>query len=113
MKGRVRQLEILDNPAETFVAGLEFDQVTWPGHSDAFLANLVDAQQIQGMETALFTGKTETSNTAGGVFSTATTEKLRLVPIPGVARFFLQGQRVVIPKGFRMTWKTEPVKNRD
>jgi hypothetical protein len=107
LKGRIREFEKMDDPPNTFLVGLEFDELAWPKHTAAFFATMTFVQPIPGIEFALFQGQSRTVNTAAGLGYTATTMRTWARTIPGVASFFLQGPGASLPKGLRMTWRTQ------
>jgi hypothetical protein len=109
LKGRVRQFERLEDPPNTFMVGLEFDELTWPGHSATFFASLLSLRSAPGVTSVL--SNTREVRSSFGVFqgSRSIIEYTRPITIPGVASFYLQGPGATLPKGFRMLWRTEDV----
>jgi hypothetical protein len=105
LRGHVRQSEKLDDPPRTFVVGLAFDELEWPGHSYAFLAETTGTQPLVGLSNRIYRGSSRTASPFSGAPYFATTEAFSLTDIPGVATFFLQGA-LTLPAGFQMTWRT-------
>jgi hypothetical protein len=112
VKGHVREFLKMQDPPNTFIVGLEFDELTWAGRSVAFLANMTSVQPIEGIEFALFKGQSRTVDTAAGRGSISLTTRTWAAAIPGVANFFLQGRGRNLPKGLRMTWRTAEMAHR-
>jgi hypothetical protein len=106
LRGRIREFERVEDSANTFVVGLEFDELNWSGHSYRFLATMIFSQPIAGLSSALFSGHQSSRNVLDGTLFSSTTETLRASAIPGAATFFLKDVRA-LPKGFQMTWRTE------
>ncbi len=113
LAGRVRRFESVDNPANSFILGLEFDEVTWPGHLAAFFGSLFSTQPLLGLDSSV-TATEHVESVFSGVMHGDRTTVETVVPaaIPGVASFFLKGTATGLPKGFRMSWRTEEVKPR-
>jgi hypothetical protein len=109
LKGRVREFERLDDPPNTFMVGLEFDELTWPGHSATFFASLLSLRLAPGV-TPVLSNRREARATFGAFQgSRSVIEYTSPIAIPGVASFYLQGPGATLPKGFRMLWRTEDV----
>jgi hypothetical protein len=112
LSGRVREFHVMNNPSEATLVGLEFDEITWAGHSAPFFADAFSIQPLAGVETVLFEGSQYTrSNGDAGLTFFSTTERVRPIPIPGVASFYLRGAAASLPKGFLMSWRTQDVAN--
>jgi hypothetical protein len=112
LKGRVREFQTMDDASDTVITGLEFDELTWPGHSAAFFANVISMEPAPGLESVLFdpSSRSRTIGAGGlGDLTTATTRKTYTVELPGVAAFFLRGSHASVPKGFHMIWRTQDV----
>lgn len=108
LKGRIREFEMLDDPPNTFMVGLEFDELTWPGHSATFFASLLSLQPLPGVTSEISSGR-KIQNSFGSLQSTrSVVEYTRPMTIPGVAAFFLQ-EGAALPQGFHMRWRTEDV----
>ena len=109
LMGRIREFDTLDDVANTFVVGLEFDQLGWPGHSYAFFADIVSMQPVHGVALSLADGNMKTDPMGpGGTMTTSTTEMIWASKIPGAATFLFKNSPV-LAKGFRMVWRTRAV----
>jgi hypothetical protein len=107
--GRIREFDTMDDVANTFVVGLEFDQLDWPGHSYAFFADIVSMEPVNGVASSLADGNIKTAPMGpGGTITTSTTEMLWASKIPGAATFLFRNSPV-LAKGFRMVWRTQKV----
>ncbi|MGH9582002.1 MAG: hypothetical protein ACRD4O_03580, partial [Bryobacteraceae bacterium] len=111
VKGRIRQFRELTDPPNTREIGISFDEIDWPGHAGIFFAEPVQIEKIAGLSRSI---SKEISggriDTTAGLLTGSTTENIWAHQIPGVATFFLTGTQV-IPKGFRMTWRTRETKH--
>jgi hypothetical protein len=107
LQGRVREFGRFEDPPNTFIVGLEFDELIWPGHAAAFLANLFSLQPVTGVELNL--SRFQGAAIARGTFQENRTNVVdtAAIAIPGVASFFLHGLGAALPRGFRMTWRTQ------
>jgi len=112
LTGRIREFESLGDPPNTFVVGLEFDELTWPGHSAAFLAKLFSMQPVPGIELTLSSEHVQKTISGGFQGNRTTVESIVPVAIPGVATIFPQGAGASLPKDFRMDWRTQEVGRR-
>jgi hypothetical protein len=106
LRGRVRKFQSLEDFRNTFVVGLEFDELAWPGHSASFLASLSSMQEIPGIASELTSQHVEQIFEGSFQGNRTTLETFTTAAIPGVASFFLQGPGASLPKGLRMTWRT-------
>ncbi len=102
LSGRVRQLQQLDDAGGMVIVGLEFDELTWPGHSSTFFGSLLSLESVPGVKATL----SNEFNRQFGRGSITSSETITPVAIPGVASFFLQSHTATLPKGFRMVWQT-------
>ena len=105
LKGRIRRFENIDDPPNTYLVGIEFSDLEVRGRSYRFLAELEDQEALQGISTEL-SKTSETWMNSGIAGTSMTTERLIGTAIPGAAVFFLSNT-AVLPKGFRMTWRTK------
>lgn len=105
VKGRIRESRELQNPPNTREIGFGFDEIDWPGHIGIFFAGPIQIEQLPGLSRFISRGKTMEMRAAMGLVMSSTTENIWAPQVPGVAIFFLSGSRI-IPKGFRMTWRT-------
>jgi hypothetical protein len=110
VNGRVRELREIPDLPNTCQIGVELNEIDWPGHVGIFFGQAVNLQQITGLSTFISRGTIRTINAPGGLLTNSATENIWPTDMPGVAMFFLSGPRV-IPKGFRMTWRTRATKH--
>jgi hypothetical protein len=111
IEGRVRELKTLSDPPNTRELGISFDEIDWPGYAGIFFGNPIQIEQIAGLSKFLSKSTRQNRTTIIGALMNTTTEQIWPDEIPGVATFFLTGSRVV-PKGFRMIWRTEETQHR-
>ena len=117
-RGRVRRLEQHAETSRYFAVGLEITEIEAGGLRFQFYADLTKVDPIPGFEWTLTntSTKTETSNAMAGVGGRGARmsgqvrvtegEKLTLPDLPGVGSFFIRGDRLLLPAGFQMVWKT-------
>jgi hypothetical protein len=110
VKGRVREFRKIPDLPNTCQVGLELNEIDWPGHVGIFFGQAVNLQQIAGLSTLISRGTMKTVNAPGGLLTNSATENIWPTDMPGVAKFFLSGSRV-IPRGFQMTWRTRATKH--
>ncbi|MGH9655682.1 MAG: hypothetical protein ACRD6B_19730 [Bryobacteraceae bacterium] len=111
IEGRVRELKTLGDPPNTRELGIAFDEIDWPGYAGIFFGKPIQIEQIPGLSMSLSKTTRQNRTTMIGALMNTTTEQVWPAEIPGVATFFLTGSRVV-PKHFRMTWRTEETQHR-
>jgi hypothetical protein len=104
-------LKTLSDPPNTRELGISFDEIDWPGYAGIFFGNPILIEQIAGLSKFLSKSTRQNRTTMIGALMNTTTEQIWPDEIPGVATFFLTGSRVV-PRGFRMTWRTEETQHR-
>lgn len=101
VRGRIRRMERHADSGGYFVVGLEFTEVEVgdaPARFYAILQDVAEGGPIRLMlERGVRPGK-------GEIFRT---EQMHLAYLPGVASFFVTGDRVDVPAGFRTVWKTK------
>jgi hypothetical protein len=108
--GRIRRLERYDDLGGYFIVGLEFTEIESGGARQRFYADLQDFDGAAGAERLMTTSRTQTRNQFdGGKDIKTTTESVWITDLPGVGSFFVRGQHLDLPKGFRMVWKTRPL----
>ncbi len=98
VRGRVRRLEHYSDPVHFFVIGLEFTEVEVEGVRHIFYADLAHIDSAPGVELTLAT------------VTLSTRERITTHNLPGVATFFLEGDRLELPQDFGTVWKTRPWK---
>lgn len=109
LKGRIREFDRLADLPNSFIVGLEFDELKWPGHSFSFFAEPVSLEPIHGVASIAFVGSTRSGQMGpGGLWTASTTERIWASAIPGAATFLLQDSSV-LSKGFRILWHTKKV----
>jgi hypothetical protein len=111
VRGRVRRLERYSEPVPFFVIGLEFTEVEIEGVRHIFYADLVAIDSAPGVALTLTTGvdgaDTPRKNVGGpGTLTLATKERITIHNLPGVATFFMKGDKLELPPDFRTVWKT-------
>jgi hypothetical protein len=115
VRGRIRRLERYTDPFDYYTVGLEFTEVEVEGIRHIFYADLADTDLPPSVELTLSTGnhgaETLRSSMAslGGV-TMETREKIFTHNLPGVAVFFVRGNKLDLPQDFRTVWKTRPWK---
>lgn len=110
VKGRIRELVLLQDPPNTYQVGLEFNELDWPGHSGIFFAEPANIQPLAGIKTSLVQGATRYSHLGIGEVTSSSTEEIRPMEIPGVATFFVSNSPV-IPNGLQMIWRTQQARH--
>lgn len=111
VRGRVRRLEHYSDPVHFFVVGLEFTEVEIEGVRHIFYADLLDIGSAPGVELKLNTGNDGADtprNNEGGAGTVTLLKKERITThnLPGVATFFLKGDKLELPRDFGTVWKT-------
>jgi hypothetical protein len=99
--GRIRRLEHYPD-RRVFVVGLEFMDIDVHGESLLFYADLLRADKDPQIEAQL--SGTVLVPGLNGVKPTG--EVITLPELPGVASFFVKGDTLKLPVGFRLTWMT-------
>jgi hypothetical protein len=107
VRGRIRRMERYTDPFVYFVVGIEFTEVDVEGIRHIFYADLVEIEPAPGVQLALSTGN---RLGAPGAVTTVTRERVVVHNLPGVATFFVKGDRLDLPPNFRTVWKTRAMK---
>jgi hypothetical protein len=102
VRGIVRRMEWNAEKGGYYIVAIEFTDIDAFGVRYRFFADLQSLDRTTGIDTTLVTDNTMNKRVAG------TTEILSLPDVPGVGQFFVRGNRLELPKGFRMSWKTRP-----
>jgi len=115
VRGRVRRLERYTDPFPYFVVGLEFTEVEIQGIRHIFYADLVKIDSAPGVEETLLTGNDGVAAPrpdlqAPSSVTTLTKERIFVHNLPGVASFFVLGDKLDLPQNFRTVWKTRALK---
>jgi hypothetical protein len=76
-----------------------------PGRSQRFYADLIRMAKIQGIRPTL---SEQVAIVSGGGLESRD-ETITLPELPGVASFFIHGNKFAIPSGFQMVWRTRSV----
>ena len=106
--GRVRRLERYEDEGGYFIVGLEFTEIESGGARQRFYADLQDFDSA-GAARLMTNSRMQTRSLFDGGKDYKTTESVWVTDLPGVGTFFVRGQRLYLPKGFRMVWKTRPL----
>lgn len=108
--GRIRRLERSKDGSGFFIVGLEFTEIASGGARQRFYADLQDYDGAAGPGKLMMASRTRTPSLFdGGTEIKTATESVRIPDLPGVGSFFVRGQHLDLPKGFRMVWKTRPL----
>ena len=102
VRGIVRRMEWNAEKGGYYIVAIEFTDIDAAGVRYRFNADLQSMDRTPGIGITLVTDGTMNKQVAG------TTEILWLPDLPGVGQFFVRGNRLELPKGFRMSWKTRP-----
>jgi hypothetical protein len=129
VRGRIRRLERYPIAQPYLVIGIEFSEIEFGNKRAAFLGHLDQMDPIRGQVPtnqpssrgpADLSAPMKPGNfpAGGGIYPTGPpspnstmVEKIRIVDLtglelPGVGTFAVDGQRVKLAAGFRMTWRT-------
>jgi hypothetical protein len=117
-RGRVRRLEQHAETDHYFAVGLEFTRIEAGGEGFQFYADLTKVDKIPGFEWthASTSTRTETRSLPPGLGGRGPQmsgqarvtegERLTFPDLPGVGSFFIRGDKLLLPAGFQMVWKT-------
>lgn len=103
VRGRIRRLEQYADAGKYFMVGLEFTEVEADGTLLRFYADLQNATGAPGLEWSI-TGSTRPSGPGSVV------ERIRPMDLPGVGSFIIRGDKLSLPQGFQMVWRTRALK---
>jgi hypothetical protein len=93
--GRIRRLQQVYQNGQYFAVGLEFTELEAGSERFQFYADLTKVDRIPGFQWTLRrTGSSDAINQA---------ESMKL---PGVGSFYIRGDSLLLPAGFKMVWKT-------
>jgi hypothetical protein len=128
VRGRIRRLDRYPLDKPYIVVGIEFSEIEFGNKRAAFLGHLDQMDSIRGqLPTATASVRSATpyiapmqpGNSSGGQVRygvtpgapSSGTQTVRIVnltelELPGVGTFAVEGKRVQLPAGFRMTWRT-------
>jgi hypothetical protein len=121
VRGRIRRLERYPVEKPYLIVGIEFSEIEFGNKRAAFLGRLDHMDPLRELiPTRMPEAKSDSSSgyrsmIMGGsnlnTSSTPVTETVRVVnltglELPGVGTFALEGRRVQLAAGFRMTWRT-------
>jgi hypothetical protein len=115
LQGRIRRLEHYDEQGGYFVVGLEFTEIESDGAVTPFYAELQSVDRSAGIEWTLHKStaqqaKFEQPGMSGWPVTWGqekiTTEHIWANDLPGVGTFFVRGNRLDLPAGLKMVWKT-------
>jgi hypothetical protein len=112
VQGRIRRLERYAEPSSHYIVALEFTELESQGIRYRFLADMVGMDSPPGVEATLsFTNTRVAAGLPDGGRQVRTdTETLTLPRVTGVASFFVKGDRLNLPQGFRTVWRTRSLK---
>ena len=105
LRGRIRQFERLEQPANTFQVGIAFAELESEQVTYRFFAEMIGMEPLPGISSQLTTNRSRFSASMAGSIQSMSGETVVPIAIPGAAVFFLS-DTPFIPKGFRMTWRT-------
>jgi hypothetical protein len=94
-RGRIRRLKQVSQDGHFFAVSLEFTELVAGSERFQFYADLTKADPIPGFQWTL--------RRIGGSVVSDQAESMRL---PGVGSFCIRGDRLLLPVGFKMVWKT-------
>ncbi|HWF10530.1 MAG TPA: hypothetical protein VG297_18810 [Bryobacteraceae bacterium] len=104
VKGRLRRLEHYSEPVPYFIVGIEYTEVATQGIRYRFDAGLLRIDSA-GAEPSLSVSQTFGGAGLPGVEQkTATVETVTFSELPGVATFFIRGDRLNLPPNLLTTW---------
>ena len=121
VRGRIRRLERYPVEKPYLVVGIEFSEIEFGNKRAAFLGRLDQMDPLRGLiPTRMPDAKFDSSSvfhsrimdgSSLATSSTPVSETVRIVnltglELPGVGTFALEGRRVQLAAGFRMTWRT-------
>jgi hypothetical protein len=121
VRGRIRRLERYPVEKPYLVVGIEFSEIEFGNKRAAFLGRLDHMEPLRGLIATRMPDVRSDSRSPyssmirdGSNLNTSSlpaTETVRVVnlsglELPGVGTFALEGRRVQIAAGFRMTWRT-------
>jgi hypothetical protein len=99
--GRIRRLDRYAGGGR-FIVGLEFDEVDAHDVPMRFYADLLKTENRKGIHPTL----QELVLAPPGYGKNIVEQKVVLPELAGVASFFVEGKKFVVPAGFRMVWRT-------
>ena len=94
-RGRIRRLQQVSQNGHYFAVGLEFTELEAGSERIQFYADLTETDRIPGFQWTL--------RRIGG---SAVIDQAENMKLPGVGSFFIRGDRLLLPAGFKMVWKT-------
>ena len=102
VRGRVRRLDRYPEGGY-FAVGLEFTEIETNDGPLRFYADLLRMDKRPGIQAEL--SEHAIVRRTSGPFHDAN-EKVTLPELPGVASFFIHGEKFTLPAGFRTVWRT-------
>jgi hypothetical protein len=94
-RGRIRRLEQVSQNGHYFAVGLEFTELEAGSGRFPFFADLTKADRIPGFQWTL--------RRIGG---SAVIDQAESMKLQGVGSFFVRGDRLLLPAGFKTVWET-------
>jgi hypothetical protein len=101
VRARIRRLERYRDAGRYWIVGLEFTEVETSTGRLRFYADMESASGAPGLE--WFAAGKNRPGPRGSVV----TEHIRPVELRGVGSFIIRGDKLSIPRGFRMIWVTK------
>ena len=105
VRGRIRRIEQSVKPG-FWVVGIEFTEIEIGGAPLLFYADLIKLDRRGGVQQAL---TNKISRPAYPGVNQETIQNVTLPEIPGVASFFVPGEKLSLPAGFWTTWRTRGI----
>jgi hypothetical protein len=108
VRGRLRRLESLPDLGGYHIVALEFTELESAGVRYRFFADMLGTDGAPAAQQSLTSVKREEMSlpAPGSRVMKESTNTLTLPQIEGVGSFFVRGQKLDLPVGFRMTWRT-------
>jgi hypothetical protein len=104
--GRVREMQPLPDAPNTFVAGLEFDQIEEGTERYSFFAQIAEMEAMPGISLNVKNVASTEWLQRRDLMTFTTRESITPVALPGSAVFLIQGV-AEIPRGLKMVWRTK------
>jgi hypothetical protein len=109
LRGRIRQLDSHAIPRPYYMVGLEFTDLEFSGQHARFFGTMEDIGLPPAVMDAMTTSQTTFEEPGPGqlhVLKRVQRETYWTREIPGVSTFSIQGSRLLLPEGLRMSWRT-------
>lgn len=110
--GRIRRLERFTDPRNHFIVGLEFTELRTPTRRARIRTELAHVTQFGGLVEQFGEERKSYSKQGGGLagdgLERTTIESYSMEPLPGTSEIYVRANRLRIPAGLRMVWRTLP-----